>query len=337
MKMKHRSLLAALALTPALALAQAPDFGGLAGPGNSGDNRSGAPVAGRDYPMLEFDSQVRILADKSIMYLHQNGERRYLGILDQNAGMALHDAYRFRSTEESAEAARIDFIDFSADIGVKIKLTHPGLRGEEIGRIRQRALFSVGTGIDVYTKNNLDRKFGYIDQKAGRTLVDELVRGIASYGFHTPDKVYVFNKVTYRAQERRTMFGRTKTEYVPTNHPVLTFVTGRASGTGPGGVFLDQRGQPVLAIKGDWWVSQNVFDLLVRRVDNEGTAGKLLRGGLAVLQALDGDTSGAADTVSEGQEFVRNSSAYLGSFLVGIIYFPDFRELVGIDLPIAMQ
>ena len=333
--MKSRILLAILAFSPALVLAQ-PSFDGLAGPAN-GTGNGAEPIAGVDYPMLEFDSQVRILSDKSVMYLHQGGERRYLGILDQNAGMALHDAYRFRATEETEEAARIDFIDFSADVGVKIKLTHPGLRGQEIGRIRQRALFSVGTGIDVYTKNNLDSKFGYIDQKAGRTLVDDIVRGIASYGFHTPDKVYVFHKVTYREQSRRTLFGRTKVEQVPELHPVLTFVTGRASGRGPGGVFLDQEGKPVLAIKGDWWVSQNVFDLLVRRVDNEGTAGKVGRGALALLQALDGDASGAADTLEEGQEFVRNSSAYLGSFLVGIVYFPEFRELVGIDLPISLQ
>lgn len=333
--MKLRSRLAILALTPALALAQAPSFDGLSGPGGTGDGRS-QPVAGRDYPMLEFDSSVRILADKSVMYLHEGGERRALGILDQNAGMALHDAYRYRASEEGSEVGRIDFIDFSADVGVKIKLTHPGLRGKEIGRIRQRALFSVGTGIDIYTKNNLDTKFGYIDQRAGRTLVDDVIRGIGTYGFHTPDKVYVFNKITYRSEQKRTLF-RTKTVQVPELHPVLTFVTGRASGTGPGGVFLDQQGKPILAVKGDWWVSQNIFDLLVRRVDNEGTAGKVGRGALALLQALDGDASGAADTLDEGQEFVRNSSAYLGSFLVGVIYFPEFRELVGIDLPVSMQ
>lgn len=335
--MKPLQLLAVLALTPALALAQDPSFDDLAGPRGTGNGGSPAePVAGRDYPMLEFDSRVGLITDKAEMYLHQNGERRFLGILDQSAGMSLHDAYRFRSNAESGEAARIDFVDFSADVGVKIKLTHPSLNGQEIGRIRQRALFSVGTGIDVYTKNNLESKFGYIDQRAGRTLVDDVVRGIASYGFHTPDKVYVFNKITYREERKRGLFG-TKTVQVPELHPMLTFVTGRASGSGPGGVFLDQAGRPVLAIRGDWWVSQNVFDLLVRRVDNEGTAGKALRGGLAILQALNGDTDGAADTVSEGQEFVRNSSAYLGSFLVGIIYFPEFRSLVGVDLPIAMN
>lgn len=332
--MKLGSLLAILALTPALALAQQPSFDGLEGP--AGGTGAGGPVAGRDYPMLEFDSRVGILTDKAQMYLHQGGERRFLGVLDQSVGMSLHDAYRYRTSEEGDEAARIDFIDFSADVGVKIKLTHPGLRGEEIGRIRQRALFSVGTGIDVYTKNNLDSKFGYIDQRAGRTLVDDVIRGIGSYGFHTPDKVYVFNSISYREEEKRGLF-RTRTVQVPELHPLLTFVTGRASGTGPGGVFLDQQGNPVLAIQGDWWVSQNVFDLLVRRVDNEGTAGKALRGGLAILQALDGDTSGAAETIDEGQEFVRNSSAYLGSFLVGIIYFPEFRELVGIDLPISLR
>lgn len=334
--MRFSSPILLLALLLPAAHAEIPSFGGLSTTGAP----SGPPVPGVDFPMLEFDSQFKLVTSKARILLHQGGQTQALGILDQNALMATHDAYRFRDDgEDTPERARVDFLDFSLDAGIKIALQHPRKSlvraGDEVGRIRQRALFSVGTGIDVYRKGGFKDAIGYVDQKAGKTFGRDLLRHFATFGLATPDKVYTFYEYVEVQEERGRWSFRKGTKTVRKKSPLFHFTTGTTSGTGPGGVFMTPAGKPILAIQGDWWVSQNIFDLLVRRVDNEGTAGKALRGGLAVLQALSGDDDGAAATLDEGQEFVRNSSAYLGSFLIGIVYFQEFRDLVGVQLPIA--
>lgn len=337
--MNHSALssFVAACLTTGLGLAQGvPGFGGLAGGQGGARNQ----VPGVDFPMLELDSRFGILTSRARLVLHEGGRSRPLGVLDQTVLMASHDAYRFRNDgEDTPERARVNFLDFSADVGVKIALEHPRQsltrRGAEVGRIRQRALFSVGTGIDVYEKGSFEDSIGYVDQKVASTFGRDLLLGFATFGLHTPDKVYTFYKVERRTvpYQGRNPFRRTEVE--TTRTPLFHFTTGQAAGAGPGGVFMKPDGTPVLAIQGDWWVSQNIFDLLVKRKDAEGTAGKVLRGLGTVVELLDDDPSNDGDSLADGQEFVRNPSAYLGSFLIGIVYFQEFRDLVGVQLPLA--
>lgn len=326
-------------LIPSLALAQTPDFEtdlALAGTAVAGQR------PGVDFPMLEFDSRFGVLTSKARILLHQGGRTEVLGVLDQNLVMSTHGAYRFRGdAEDSPEKARVNFLDFSADVGVKIALEHPRVstlrRGAEMGRIRQRALFSIGTGIDVYEKGSFDREIGYIDQKAAATFTSTLIRQFGTFGLHTPDKIYTFYKVEHREVANTgfrvsRLWSSTRSEAVKT--PLFHFTTGTATGSGPGGVFLDTSGRPLLAIKGDWWVSQNIFDLLVRRADAEGTAGKVLRGIGTIAELLDDDPTNDGNSLDGANDFVRNPSAYLGSFLIGTIYFQEFRDAVGIRLPL---
>jgi hypothetical protein len=236
---------------------------------------------GQEIPLLEIDSNFQLIGARSTLTLVHHGERRQLGVLTQSVGQSFTGVYNFRRTESGPIVASLDWVILTADPGRKIDLKQ-GASGAQLGRIRQRAIFSIGTGLDVYAPN--DDKVGYVDEQVGRNLQNALLPRILH------NKYYVFNRYSYRQQGGRKV-RQTEEPY--------HFLSGEIPTFGPCGLFARPGGAPVLAVRGDWWVSRHIFDLRY------------------------------------GGNNHRNPSGYLGAFLTGLIYFDEWRRLTGVDLPLG--
>lgn len=325
--------LALLVLLPA-APGRCQDFDDV-----SRSDGSSAAVASAT-PHLEFDADFKLIGAKATLWLVENGERRRLGILTQNLGQSLGGVYSFRREEGGPVLVTLNWKDLTLDPGGKI-LFQLGDRGAEIGRIRQRVIASIGTGIDVYRKG--ESPVGYVDQKAGKTLLQSLLLPSEVRG-----KYYAFESLQHETRivrETRGFFKKTTVdvEKVVTTREELCRFVGVPMESGPAGAFvLGDGGAPFLTVQGDWWLSKNVFDLVVTRKEKEGTAGTIGRAAVDIIGLLAGESGGdfarrKAEQAQRNAEFVRNPSAYLGAFIVGLVYFPEFRQAVGLDLPVPTR
>ncbi|MBI3893007.1 MAG: hypothetical protein HY303_15925 [Candidatus Wallbacteria bacterium] len=323
-------LLASCLVLSTIAHAQDP-YSGLARTEQPRNAAARTLEPGVDYPLLELDSNFKLIGAKTTLWLTQKGERKMLGILDQGLLRAMGGIYSFRKTKESPILATLDWKDVTLDPAGKLMFKVGNEAGAEVGRVRQRTVFSIGTGLDVYRKG--DRPVGYVDEKAGKHLENLFIPSVFT------QKYYSFERLAYRQQSRtvqRGLFNKHEekvTDTITDRTEAFRFLGGKLKVNGPSGIFTATDGTPILAVKGDWWVSKHIFDLVVKRVEAEGTPGAIATG-IGVL--LGGETDEQRrQRIQRENELVRNPSAYLGSFLVGLIYFQEFRDAVGVQLPIA--
>lgn len=314
----------ALALGLPLSLLAQPAFDDLAG--GPGPTAAAAPqaraVPGQDYPSLEFRADPKLMGAKSEVWLTRGGAARMLGTLQQGALASLAGMYSFRAQERGPVLAAVDWQLATFDPGKKFVL-YTGDRRTELGRVRQRVLASVGTGLDVYKKGQ--PAIGYIDEQVGRYPARFAIDPLMYSGW--TNKYYVFQDIAWREEQQ----GRRRRQ-VEQRTDRFAFVGATVQNFGPAGLFLDPSGKPLMAVKGTWWQSQQIFDLETSRLESEGTVGKTARGVGVLVGVLAGDKDLVDASTSGADDRVRNPTGYLGAFLAGLIYFPEFRAAVGIDL-----
>jgi hypothetical protein len=322
--------LVALILAPGLLLAQADPYRDL-------ERRDGprpaaaVPQPGLDYPLLELDSNFRLIGARTTMWLTENGKRELLGVLTQGAIQSLGGLYSFRKTDGGPVLATLNWKDLTLDVAGKILFQQGNETGPELGRVRQRTILSVGTGLDVYRKG--EKPVGYVDEKAGKHLENLFIPAVLS------QKYYSFENLSYRDVRviKKPLFGKQRevTETQTERVEAFRFLGGKMKAVGPSGIFTTPDGKPILAVKGDWWLSKHIFDMIVARKEAEGAAGTAVT---AIGILLGGETDEQRrDRIRREKEPVRNPSAYLGAFLAGLVYFPEWRSAVGVKLPISGQ
>lgn len=324
------ALLLALCILPAFAFAQ--DFEDL--------SRSDAgSTLGQTPPLLEIDANFKLVGAKATLWLTEGNTRRKLGVLTQSSLQSLGGVYQFRAEENGPILATLNWKDLTLDRAGKITF-HLGDRGQEIGRLRQRIFASQGTGLDVYRKG--EAAVGYVDEKAGKTLLQSLLLPSEVRG-----KYYAFESLHHEkkiVQETKGLFKKRTVNVektITTRKEICRFV-GVPLESGPAGAFVLGEGRPFMMVQGDWWLSKNIFDLIVTRKEKDGTAGTIGRAAVDIIGLLAGESSGdflnrKAKQQVENAEPVRNPSAYLGAFLVGLAYFPEFRQAVGVDMPLPTR
>lgn len=326
------ALAALLTLNPGVLRAQTdPSYDGLPRSSAPKPAAQRAMEPGVDYPLLELDSDFKLIGARTTLWLTDKGQRRQLGVLDQGLIKSLGGIYSFRKARGAPVQATLDWKDVTLDPAGKILFKTGDETGPEVGRVRQRTILTVGTGLDVYRK--AEKPVGYVDEKAGKHLENIFVPAVFS------QKYYSFERLSYRQQERmvtRGVFNKRQEKVVDTitdRTEVFRFLGGKLKVNGPSGIFTDANGVPLLAVKGDWWLSKHIFDLVVKRKEAEGTAGAVATG-IGILLGGESDEQ-RRERIRRENEQVRNPSAYLGAFLVGLAYFPEFRGAVGIPLPIT--
>ena len=206
--------------------------------------------------------------------------------------------------------------------------TYIGNKVQEAGFVKQK-IFSWGTGLLVYPadqfakKEDEQRAIGYVDEKAAQTF--------KSMGCKRP---YAFQKMSYRREDasKWTTWGKGY-KIVEEKTDKFWFVDKDFGNIGPAGVFMDNEKRPFLVIKGDWWMSEHIFDIVTTRAEAEGAVGKTLRVLEGIADALD-DTPDKPVKRDDSQDLVPNPTGYIGSFLTALIYFPEFRKAAGIDIPV---
>lgn len=328
---------AALGAAPGLAEPGFDDLGVGAGPAAAEPAPAPARevlVAGRDYPLLELDSKLQLVGQKAELWLTERGERRRLGTL---AGWTGFDGY-FPFVPEGAQApaASLDWVDLTFDPAGQLRFRTGDKAAPTLGHVRQRIFMAVGTGLDVTREGApAGEPIGYVDERvledAGYNLLFE--GALAK-------KTYVFETLTYRTiqvEKRKGLPWKRRTviedKRVTDRKEAFRFVGARFQ-WGPGGVFFGPDKRPLLALKGDWWVSKHVFDLVVTRKEADGAAG-IVADGLLTLLGESEEERRARE--KKERELVRNPSGYLGGLLVGMAYFPAFRAALGADFPLAAE
>jgi len=270
-------------------------------------------IPGQGLPLLEIEGRGSLFSDGAEFYVTRNGQKKLIGVLKRSG---LRWTYTFTSQWPTRSNPQTTRASLSPTLSERTFALFTGDRNTKAGMVRQR-FFSWGTGLDVFAPDG--RRVGYIDEKAAQTF--------KSWGAKRP---YAFQKVTSTTTVETTMFGRKKNVVKETEQDMFWFVDRDFDNIGPGGVFMTNDKVPFLAVKGSWWMSEHIFDLFTTRGEAEGAIGK----GLRIVGTLLGDAEDARRINDESQELVTNPTAYLGVFLAGVIYLPEFRAAVAADLAI---
>ena len=306
-------------------------------------------IPGDGLPMLEIKAAgaaeggglkgfIATISQKGVkLILHYKNQQKEVGYLTAHvaSGMlsfgfkggnyALTD--RKPTSNEEREQARVS-LQRTIRKGNYAYQMYIGNKALEAGFVKQK-IFSWGTGLLVYPADQFakdedeQRSIGYVDEKAAQTF--------KSLGAKRP---YAFQKMSYRREEasKWTTWGKGY-KVVEEKTDCFWFVDQDFANIGPAGVFMDNNKVPFLVVKGDWWMSEHIFDIVTTRAESEGAVGKTLRVLEGIADALD-DNPNKVQKRDDSQDLVPNPTGYIGSFLTALIYFPEFREAAGIDIPV---
>jgi hypothetical protein len=287
---------------------------------NTPDNASyeDNQIPGDGLPLLEIDGKGGLFSDGAELYLTYHNEKKLLGALKRSG---LRVTYLFTKEWPTKNNKQETIASVAPSVaGIHFKV-FTGDRENEVGRVLQK-FFSWGTGLNVYEKGE-KKRIGYIDEKAAKTFW--------SAGTKRP---YAFQSVDIEQKEVKKLFGGTKLVDEEVMNNMFWFVDKDFGNIGPAGVFTTVDKVPFLVVKGDWWMSEHIFDLFTTRSEAEGATGKILRG---LGQLLADSPEEAKRLNDDANDVVLNPSAYLGVFLTSIIYIPEFRDAIGLELPIPSR
>ncbi len=125
------------------------------------------------------------------------------------------------------------------------------------------------------------------------------------------------------------------TKKVSHKAPAFVFIDNDMHGWGADGVFVDMNQRPFLLIKGKWWMSTAaVFDFWTTARESSGKVGKILSGVGQVVAELSGDSQTANEIRAAEADLVPNPTACIGAFIVSLVYFPDFRNAVKVNIKV---
>ena len=289
-------------------LGASEDLSAVAVPMSSSENL----IPGDGLPLLKIRGVGKLFSDGAELILVHHNETKTLGWLNRSA---LRKTYVF-SKEKPGKGART-LASLAPTLSARRYQLFAGDRDVEVGTVQQR-FFSWGTGLDVFVPGKT--RVGYVDEKAAGTF--------RSMGAKRP---FAFQRVDREMVTSRTMFGREKQKMEEVQKDCFWFIDRDFDHIGPGGLFMDLNQRPFLAVDGSWWMSEHIFDLFTTRREAEGATGTILRG----LGNLLAENEEQRRAVNEGaDDLVLNPTGYLGVFLAGIVYLPDFRSAVGFDVPI---